>query len=274
MTAQQKLESKIKNKFHICVGLDTDLNLIPSYFEKKLNSVLEFNKSVIEATFNYASSYKINFAFYEKFGTKGFDIIEKTVDFIGRETFIIADAKRGDIGNTSQKYAESIFEYFNFDAVTLHPYMGNESVNPFLEFKDKISFILGLTSNKSAKDFEKLKLENGNYLYQEVIKKINEWNIHNNCGIVFGATKLEELIQSLDLFNNMPILLPGVGAQGGSLEDVVKTFYLNGKNNFIINMSRGLLFVDDSKKFQKSIEEKIISLNASVKNQIDDLSIK
>ncbi|MFZ1289140.1 MAG: orotidine-5'-phosphate decarboxylase [Melioribacteraceae bacterium] len=273
MTAQQKLESKINKQFHICVGLDTDLKLIPSHFAKSLDSILEFNKAVIDATINYAASYKINFAFYEKFGTKGFEIIEKTVDFIGENTLIIADAKRGDIGNTSQKYAESIFEYFKFDSITLHPYMGFESVSPFLEFKDKLSFILGLTSNKSADDFEKLKLENGNFLYQEVIKKINNWNINNNCGVVFGATNIDELIQNINLFNKMPVLLPGVGAQGGSLEEVVKTFYANKNINFIINMSRGLLFIDDTKDFKKSIESKIISLNESVKNQIDELKI-
>lgn len=273
MTAQNKLESKFNNQLHICVGLDTDLKLIPNHFAKSLDSILEFNKVVIDATINFAAAYKINFAFYEKYGTKGFEIIEKTVDFIGDNVLIIADAKRGDIGNTSQKYAESIFDYFKFDSITLHPYMGLESVSPFLEYKNKLSFILGLTSNKSAEDFEKLKLGNGNYLYQEVIKKINEWNINKNCGVVFGATNIEELILNINNFNNMPILLPGVGAQGGSLEDVVKTFYSNKNKNFIVNMSRGLLFIDDTKDFRNSIEAKIESLNNIVKNQIDELKV-
>lgn len=273
MNAQNKLTSKINKQLHICVGLDTDLELIPLKFSKSINSILEFNKAVIDATLNYAAAYKINFAFYEKFGTKGLEVIEKTVELIGDETLIIADAKRGDIGNTSQKYAESIFDYFKFDSVTLHPYMGLESISPFLYYKDKLSFVLGLTSNKSAADFEKLKLENGKYLYQEVINKVNDWNINDNCGLVFGATNIEELNKNIQSFKNMPILLPGVGAQGGNLEEVVAAFYEIKKNNFIVNVSRGLLFIDDSINFQKSIEEKIASLNFEVKNKIEHLIV-
>ncbi|MCB0742767.1 MAG: orotidine-5'-phosphate decarboxylase [Ignavibacteriae bacterium] len=264
MTAQQKLKEKTSQKLHICVGLDTDIKKIPANLQKSKNAILDFNKAVIEATIHDSAAYKINFAFYETLGSKGFDIIEKTIDFIGNKVLIIADAKRGDIGNTSKKYAESVFDYFKCDSITLHPYMGYESVSPFLEYENKLSFILGLTSNKSAVDFEKQKLTNGKFLYQEVIEKIGEWNTNNNCGIVFGATNINELQENIAAFKSMPILLPGVGAQGGSLEDVVNTFYNINNQNFIVNVSRGLLYIDDSNEFQKSIEKEIKNLNQIV----------
>ena len=264
MTAQKKLYNRTSKKMHICVGLDTDLNKIPSHFSQTIDSVLDFNKNVIEATISKAAAYKINFAFYEVFGSKGFEIIEKTIDFIGDEVLIIADAKRGDIGNTSKKYAEALYENFKCDSVTLHPYMGFESVSPFLEYKNKLNFILGLTSNSSAEDFEKQRMQNGKYLYQEVIQKIQEWNIQNNCGVVFGATNLSELQQNISSLKNLTVLLPGVGSQGGSLEDVVKTFYSNNHQNFIVNISRSLIYSDDSRNFKKSIEEKLKSHNQTV----------
>jgi len=264
MTAQEKLNLKTSNKFHICVGLDIDLEKIPLHYSKSIDSILDFNKNVIEATIDYAAAYKINFAFYETFGSKGFDIIEKTIDFIGKEILIIADAKRGDIGNTSYKYAQSIFEYFKCDSATLHPYMGFDSVSPFLEYKDKLNFILGLTSNKSAVDFEKQKMSSGNYLYQDVINKIHEWNVNKNCGVVFGATNIDELQQNISSLKNLTVLLPGVGSQGGSLEDVVETFYKNNNSDFIVNISRALLYVDDSKDYKNKIKQEIKSLNQIV----------
>ena len=264
MTAQEKLRNKTLDNLHICVGLDTDIKKIPSFLRTSKDAIIDFNKSVIEATIDNAAAYKINFAFYETMGSAGFDIIEKTIGFIGNEVLIIADAKRGDIGNTSRKYAESVFDHFKCDAVTLHPYMGIDSISPFLEYKDKLNFVLGLTSNPSAVNFEKQILQNGKYLYQEVIHKVNEWNTNNNCGIVFGATNIDELNANISTFGDMPILLPGVGAQGGSLEDVVKTFYTQQKQNFIINVSRGLLYIDDSKEYKNSIKNKIKEYNNSV----------
>ncbi len=249
MKAQDKLILKTKKGFHICVGLDSDLAKIPSNLKNTENPILDFNKAIIDATTENAAAYKINFAFYENWGIPGYETLKATIDYIPEDVLIIADAKRGDIGNTSKKYAESVFGYFKCDSVTLHPYMGFDSIEPFLNYQDKISFILGLTSNPSAQDFEKQKLVNGNYLYQEVIAKTNEWNTSDNCGLVFGATNLEELQNNISSFNDLPILLPGVGAQGGSLEDVVKTFNTNGKPNYLINISRGLIYVDSSENF-------------------------
>ena len=176
MTAQEKLRKRINEGFHICVGLDSDISKLPKHLLYKENPILEFNKIIIEATYKEAVAFKINFAFYENWGIEGLETLEKTIEFIGEEVLIIADAKRGDIGNTSKKYAESVFDYFKCDAVTLHPYMGFDSIEPFISYKDKISFILGLTSNSSSSDFEKQMLQNGKYLYQEVISKTNEWN--------------------------------------------------------------------------------------------------
>jgi len=257
MNSQEKLRLKTDRNFHICVGLDSDITKIPPHLLSATNPILEFNKTVIDATAELAAAYKINFAFYENWGIKGFQTLEETIKYIPKDVLIIADAKRGDIGNTSKKYAESVFDYFKCDSVTLHPYMGLDSIEPFLAFKDKISFILGLTSNPSAFDFEKQRLENGRFLYQEVIHKINSWNINNNCGLVFGATKIDELKDNIESFNNMPILLPGVGAQGGSLEDVATAFNQNNKSNYLINISRGLIYLDDGHQFGQKIKKKI-----------------
>ena len=268
MNSQEKLRLKTVKHHHICVGLDSDINKIPDHLLATSNPILEFNKTVIDATAEAAAAYKINFAFYENWGIKGFQTLEETIKLIPKDVLIIADAKRGDIGNTSMKYAESVFDYFKCDAVTLHPYMGLDSIQPFLDFKDKLSFILGITSNPSAANFEKQRLENGRFLYQEVIHKTNSWNANNNCGLVFGATNLDELKENIESFNDMPVLLPGVGAQGGSLEDVVNTFHRYDKTNYIINISRGLIYIDKSKDFGEKIKVTINNYNSKIKNLI------
>ena len=266
MTAQEKLTKKNNEQKLICVGLDSDINKIPSILRSESSPILKFNKAIIESTHKYAAAYKLNFAFYEKVGTKGFEIIEETIRLIPEELLIIADAKRGDIGNTSQMYASAVYDYFKFDAVTIHPYMGYDSIAPFLEYIDKLNLVLALTSNKGADDFEKLKLIDGTFVYQNVIKKVNRWNTNNNCGIVFGATQTEELSQNIKLFSNLPVLLPGVGAQGGDIEDVVKLFKKNNRLNLLINSSRGILYKDNSSKFAEAAEKEIINLNETVKN--------
>jgi orotidine-5'-phosphate decarboxylase len=188
------------------------------------------------------------------------------LEFIPKDVLTMADAKRGDIGNSSKMYAQSIFDYCNFDSVTLHPYLGYDSLSPFLEFDSKLNFILVLTSNPSASDFEKQKLENGNFLYQEVLSKVNSWNKNNNCGIVFGATNAEELKSNISAFGKLPVLLPGVGAQGGNLQDVVKIFSSNGNNNFLINISRALLYTDSTLEFGKTIARIMADYNSTVKS--------
>ena len=266
MTAQEKLVKKNSEQKVICVGLDSDINKIPSHLRSFANPVLEFNRIIIENTCNYAAAYKINFAFYEKDGAGGFETIEKTIALIPEDIMIIADAKRGDIGNTSQMYASTVYNYFKCDAVTIHPYMGFDSVNPFLENKGKLNFILALTSNKGAEDFEKLKLLDGKMVYQRVIEKIKEWNLNKNCGIVFGATQIEELSANIKLIGDLPVLLPGVGAQGGSLEKVLQVFKANKRLNLLVNSSRGIIYKDNGDKFAESAKNEIIRLNEIVKN--------
>ena len=175
MTAQEKLKKRTDQNFHICVGLDTDINKLPHHLKDNKNPVLEFNKIIIDSTYKTAAAYKINYAFYEKDGLAGIKNLEKTLKYIPDDILTIADAKRGDIGNTSKMYAGSVFENLNFDAVTVNPYMGIDSVQPFLEFNDKLVYILALTSNKSADDFEKLELTDGTFVFQKVIEKVNEW---------------------------------------------------------------------------------------------------
>jgi orotidine-5'-phosphate decarboxylase len=261
MNALQKLLDRTNNNKFVCVGLDADIKKIPQLLLKYKDPVFEFNKIIIDNTIEHAAAYKINFAFYESLGAEGFSVLKKTVDYIGGNVLIIGDAKRGDIGNTAQMYAEAVFNHLNFDSITVNPYMGSDSVQPFLKFKEKLNFILALTSNKGAMDFEKLKLENGAYLYQQVIKQVNEWNADKNCGLVFGATQLEELKQNIKSFNNMPVLLPGVGAQGGSFEDVCKAFKSIDSNSFIINISRGLIYRSSEENFGEAAKEEILKFN-------------
>lgn len=269
MTAQEKLKQKNNQGKVICVGLDTDINKIPKHLLSLSNPVLEFNKVIINSTSEFAAAYKINFAFYEKDGASGFENIGQTAGLIPDDILIIADAKRGDIGNTSQMYASAVYDNFGCDAVTIHPYMGFDSVNPFLDRKDKINFILALTSNPGADDFEKLQLEDGSFLFQKVIEKVKKWNSNKNCGIVFGATQVEELSENFKLFDDIPVLLPGIGAQGGSLEEVIKIFKKNNRLNLLINSSRGIIYKDSSEKFAGSAKSEIIRLNESVKNILD-----
>ena len=266
ISAASKLTNKTNNGLHICVGLDSDLKKLPAHLLSDKNPLLEFNKIVIENSYKDASAYKINFAFYEKFGSQGFDIISQTLELIPDDVLTIADAKRGDIGNTSEMYAESIFDHFNFDAVTLHPYMGHDSLSPFLEYKDKLNFILALTSNSGSADFEKLRLEGGTFLYQNVIQKVSEWNQHKNCGIVFGATNSEELKMNISSFDGLPVLLPGVGVQGGSLDDVVRIFSEAKNQNYIVNISRSLIYSDSTKNFGEVLNKTLKSYNHSVQS--------
>ena len=263
-TALEKLNSKFENGFHICVGLDTDINKIPKHLLNQPNPVYEFNKIIIENTAEHAAAYKINFAFYERDGIKGIENILKTLELIPEDVLKIADAKRGDIGNTSQMYAESIFEYYNFDSVTLHPYMGYDSLNPFLSYSDKLNFVLALTSNRGSADFEKLRLDDGKFLFQKVIERVNDWNKDGNCGIVFGATNLDELSENLQNFKNLPVLLPGVGAQGGNLKEIVKVFKNQAKLDYLINISRALLYNDDTEQFGNSVLQGIKQYNRTV----------
>ncbi|NLT51694.1 MAG: orotidine-5'-phosphate decarboxylase [Ignavibacteria bacterium] len=267
MKANQKLQNRIDKGYHICVGLDTDLNKLPENIKKTKNPLLEFNKRIIENTYDIAASYKLNLAFYEAEGIPGMECLQETLALIPTEILTIGDAKRGDIGNTSQMYAKSLFDHFGFDASTLNPYMGYDSVEPFLEYENKLNFILALTSNKSNKDIEKLVLHDGRFVFQKVIEKVKYWNKQKNCGLVFGATNSSELEENVNSFGKMPVLLPGVGAQGGSLEEVVKIFNRSENNSFIINVSRGIIYADSTEQFGKTARKKLVELN----NEIEQL---
>jgi orotidine-5'-phosphate decarboxylase len=262
MTSQQKIINKNNEGKFICVGLDTDINKIPIHLKNEPDGVFKFNKTIIESTKDFAAAYKINFAFYERSGADGINELERTVELIPSDILSIADAKRGDIGNTSEMYAKSIYEHFCFDAVTLHPYMGKDSLQPFLDFTDKLNYVLVLTSNPGANDFEKLELKEGKFLYQKVLKYVNSWNVNKNCGIVFGATKIDELKSNISDFGDLSILLPGVGAQGGSLEDVNSVFNSSNRKNYLVNVSRGIIYKSTGVDFAEAARNEIIFLNS------------
>jgi orotidine-5'-phosphate decarboxylase len=267
MNALEKLVNQNNNDKFVCVGLDTDFEKLPLHIKSSSSPVLKFNKAIIDATSEYCAAYKINFAFYERDGEEGLKILLETISYIPSNVLIIADAKRGDIGNTSRMYAKSVFEHYNCDAVTLNPLMGGDSMEPFLDYSDKLNFILALTSNKGANDFEKLKLSNGKLLYQQIIGKVKEWNLKNNCGIVFGATNSNELKENINSFGTLPVLLPGIGAQGGSLKDVLNSFISANRKSFLINVSRGIIYISNGEDFADKARGEVLRLN----NEIDKL---
>jgi orotidine-5'-phosphate decarboxylase len=261
MKAIQKLNFANSSGKYICVGLDTDANKIPKHLSSFKKPVVEFNKRIIDTTKNSAAAYKLNLAFYESQGITGLQNLEETLSFIPEDVLTIADGKRGDIGNTSNLYARSVFDHFKFDAATLNPYMGQDSLEPFLSYSDKFNFILVLTSNPGSADFQKQKLQNGEFLYQEVTRKIHSWNKNSNCGIVFGATNLNELQANINLIDNLPLLIPGVGAQGGSLEDVINLLFSEKKFSFLINVSRGIIQKSFDEEFADAASSELASLN-------------
>jgi orotidine-5'-phosphate decarboxylase len=264
MSAIQKLKSANESGKYICVGLDTDPKKLPSHLYSFKKPVIEFNKKIIESTKGATAAYKLNLAFYESEGIVGLENLEETLSFIPDNILIIADGKRGDIGNTSSLYARSIFEHFKFDSATLNPYMGKDSLEPFLSYTEKLNFILALTSNPGSADFQKQQLKNGDFLYQDVIKKIHMWNKNSNCGIVFGATNLNELKENLNLIDDLPPLIPGVGAQGGSLEDVTKTLFTTNKYSYLINVSRGIIQKSLGEDFGEAAKNELLFLNQTI----------
>ena len=264
MNAIGKLRNRLEKGFHICVGLDTDIQKIPLHLQNENDAVFRFNSEIINHTKDIAAAYKINFAFYERDGAKGLEALSRTLKIIPDDVLVIGDAKRGDIGNTSKMYAQSLFDHFGLDASTLSPYMGEDSLSPFTSYADKVHFILALTSNPGSHDFEKLELVSGKKVYQEVISKIDKWNTNENLGIVFCATNLDELKTNIKNFGKLFILLPGVGAQGGDLEGIVRTFKEHSNNNYIINVSRALIYADGSENFAKKSREVLKKYNRTI----------
>ena len=246
-----KLVEQIKSKqSFLCVGLDTDLEKIPAHLQSRPNGVVEFNKQIIDATKDYCVSYKINTAFYEAMGARGWDAMEETCEYIPSSHLKIADAKRADIGNTSAYYAKAFFEKLKFDAITVAPYMGEDSIRPFLDYENKWTIVLGLTSNKGANDFEMLRMKNNNenYLYEQVLSTVSKWGNENNLMFVVGATRAEELSNIRKIIPDNFLLVPGVGAQGGSLADVAK-YGMNQDCGLLVNASRAIIYASNENDF-------------------------
>jgi len=245
---RQQLIQQIQTKLsYLCVGLDTDITKIPKHLQAHPDALFVFNKAIIDATKDYCVSYKINTAFYESMGLKGWEAMEKTLHYIPDTHFTIADAKRGDIGNTSAQYAKTFFETLPFDAVTVAPYMGEDSVRPFLEYDNKFTIVLGLTSNKGAADFELLKTGD-EYLYEKVLKTVANWGTPDNLMFVVGATKASELAHIRTIVPEHFLLVPGVGAQGGSLKEVSE-YGMNKDCGLLINASRAIIYASPEEDF-------------------------
>jgi len=266
MTKQDLIaQIKLKKSF-LCIGLDVDLNKIPEHLLATEDPIFEFNKQIIDATHHLAVAYKPNTAFYECYGLKGWQSLEKTINYLNKnhpEIFTIADAKRGDIGNTSTMYAKAFFDNMNFDSVTVAPYMGSDSVEPFLAFKDKFTIMLALTSNKGGLDFQAQKVSEDEKLYQNVLKQSLTWNNNEQLMYVVGATKAEYFKGIREIVPNHFLLVPGVGAQGGNLKDVC-TYGLNDEVGLLINSSRGIIYASKSQGFAQVAQEKALELQTEM----------
>lgn len=269
MKFYQKLNALIRSKkSFLCIGLDSDPEKLPDGIAKNARGMVEFNRAIIEATRDLAIAYKPNIAFYESQGKEGWEALEKTLQAIPDDVLIIADAKRGDIGNTSRLYAKTFFEQYKADAVTVAPYMGYDSVAPFLEYKDKGIFILCLTSNPGSADFQYLKSD-GEELYKHVARKLREWNTEKNIGIVAGATHPEELAGLRELLPDEPFLIPGIGAQGGDLNQVLRFALTKHNDGILVNSSRGIIFASPGKDFAEAARNEALSLVMKMREFVD-----
>jgi orotidine-5'-phosphate decarboxylase len=263
MTKKELISHIIQKKSFLSIGLDPDLDKIPSEFLQLENPILSFNKAIIDVTRDLCIAYKPNLAFYECFGSKGWEILEQTIQYIGKDHFVIADAKRGDIGNTSNRYAKAFFDNLNCDAITVTPYMGYDSIEPFLKWpQDKWTIVLALTSNSGANDFQKTPMSNGEYLFERVISQTMVWGSDERTMFVVGATQTASIAKIRKMAPNHFFLIPGVGAQGGNLEDV----YLAAKNKdigIIVNASRSIIYAHKqfpNLSFQEAVREATVDL--------------
>jgi orotidine-5'-phosphate decarboxylase len=264
---REYLVNQIKTKqSYLCVGLDTDIEKIPPHLQSHPDAIFEFNKQIIDATKDLCVGYKINTAFYESVGAKGWHDIEKTVNYIPSTHFKIADAKRGDIGNTSYQYAKAFFETLPFDAITVAPYMGRDSVKPFLDYPNKWTIVLGLTSNPGSEDFQQQKLRD-NFLYEEVIMRTAEWGTPNNLMFVVGATKSEEIASIRKILPDHFLLIPGVGFQGGSLSEVSK-YGLNKDCGLLVNVSRAIIYASNHENFAAEARQIALQYQTEMKNYL------
>jgi len=271
---KQQLIDQIRTKgSFLCIGLDVDLEKIPAHLLKLEDPVFEFNKAIIDATHDLAVAYKPNTAFYEAYGLKGWNSLSKTINYLNEkhpEIFTIADAKRGDIGNTSTRYAKAFFEDMNFDSVTVAPYMGRDSIEPFLVFKDKFTIMLALTSNKGGLDFQLLKDENGVTLYEKVLKTSLEWQNSDQLMYVVGATRPEFFQKIRNIVPNHFLLVPGVGAQGGSRQAVCQ-YGLNEDIGLLINSSRQIIYASSGTDFAAKARENVLELTTGMASILKNL---
>jgi orotidine-5'-phosphate decarboxylase len=250
MNRQQLIEQIRLKKSYLCVGLDTDITKIPLYLQQHPDAVVEFNKAIIDATRDVCVSYKINTAFYEAQGLQGWDAMQRTVTYIGNQHFSIADAKRGDIGNTATQYAKAFFENMPFNSITVAPYMGEDSVKPFLAYENKWAIVLGLTSNHGAKDFE-LQPAGNELLYEKVLRTVATWGTPQNLMFVVGATQADAFINIRKIIPPHFLLVPGVGAQGGSLKEISQKA-MNEDVGLLVNVSRAIIYASQKKDFAEA----------------------
>tara|TARA_B100000965_G_scaffold405234_1_gene438458 strand:- start:541 stop:1347 length:807 start_codon:yes stop_codon:yes gene_type:complete len=266
---KKNLINQIKQKkSFLCIGLDTDINKIPKHLLSLSDPIFEFNKQIIDSTMDLCVAYKLNTAFYESNGIEGWKSLEKTVEYIPKDIFSIADAKRGDIGNTSRMYAKTFFDNMDFDSVTVNPYMGIDSVEPFLDFRNKWVILLALTSNIGSEDFQNISNRNDVKLYQQVLHKSLNWADDSKMMYVVGATKADSLKEIRKIIPNHFILVPGVGAQGGSLSEVA----INGLNEdygLLINSSRSIIYAGNDESFAKNAREAALKIKLEMEKYIN-----
>jgi orotidine-5'-phosphate decarboxylase len=276
MTKDELFSNIKKKESFLCIGLDTDLTKIPKHLLKTEDPVFLFNKEIIDATKDLCVSYKPNMAFYETMGVNGWISLEKTIDYLNKtcpDQFTIADAKRGDIGNTSKMYAKAFLENMNFDSITVAPYMGEDSVTPFLEYKNKWVILLALTSNQGSFDFQARKLNegSGNYLFEEVLYASRVWGSPDNMMYVVGATKAEMMTDIRKIVPEHFLLVPGVGAQGGSLSDVAK-YGMNKQCGLLVNSSRGIIYASSGEDFAEKAREEAKKLQVEMSQLLTNYS--
>ncbi len=276
MTKQELVENIKKKQSFLCVGLDTDLKKIPSHLMDRENPMLEFNKAIIDATAAYCVAYKPNLAFYECLGAKGIMTLEETVKYIRErypDQFIIADAKRGDIGNTSEMYARALFDYSDFDSVTVAPYMGEDSVKPFLIRPGKWVILLALTSNNGSLDFQLTEDKNGERLFERVLRKSQEWGTSEQFMYVVGATRGSMFQDIRKIVPDHFLLVPGIGAQGGSLKEVVQ-YGMNNQCGLLVNSSRQIIYADATERYAEAAQEEARKIQTEMAGYLKELEIQ
>ena len=268
-----ELFSQIKKKSsYLCIGLDTDLQKIPKHLLKLPDPVFEFNKQIIDATHSYCVAYKPNIAFYEALGPKGWESLQKTLDYIPKDIFTIADAKRGDIGNTSSLYAKAFFEQMNFDSITVAPYMGEDSVKPFLEFRNKWVILLAHTSNTGCADFQLIESKTtGKKLYEEVIHRSQQWAGPDQLMYVVGATRADKMAEIRKLAPDYFFLVPGVGAQGGDLEAVSKAG-LNRECGLLVNSARAIIYASAGENFAQAAQQEARNVSEEMNRYLNQMA--